>query len=308
MGAPSAQNVAPVETAGQSPNIKTEPTEANGHSGLPSLNGTLPGAPHGQAARDRAANILHQKYGAAAANSVSQLQAQSQAALAMPGQQRPQNSQASNGEGTTTTQTYPTANNSQMDGTGDDPLMEWRAEAQRRRQAAKGRSGQNDRILAEQLRLRMRQLEGGGLLLPHDQHDRPSRRSARSRLHRSNRGVPSDMPGPSSASSDSYRDSESNESTSKVSRAQFDGAYDGDSQEEDDDNAINSDLDDPDDFSDEENEGEEAIGQVMLCTYDKVQRVKNKWKCTLKDGILTTGGKEYVYYQLSSISPTLIYE
>jgi transcription initiation factor TFIIA large subunit len=30
----------------------------------------------------------------------------------------------------------------------------------------------------------------------------------------------------------------------------------------------------------------------MLCTYDKVQRVKNKWKCTLKDGILTTNKKE----------------
>ncbi|RMZ85830.1 hypothetical protein DV737_g424, partial [Chaetothyriales sp. CBS 132003] len=39
-------------------------------------------------------------------------------------------------------------------------------------------------------------------------------------------------------------------------------------------------------------EGEETTGNVMLCTYDKVQRVKNKWKCTLKDGIMGIDGQE----------------
>ena len=54
------------------------------------------------------------------------------------------------------------------------------------------------------------------------------------------------------------------------------------------------DLDDPeDDLNDGDNSDDDMI-DYMLCTYDKVQRVKNKWKCTLKDGILTTNKKEYV--------------
>jgi transcription initiation factor TFIIA large subunit len=92
-----------------------------------------------------------------------------------------------------------------------------------------------------------------------------------------------------------------------------------------DEDAINSDLDD----SEEEIDGQQAdddgpLGEMILCTWDKVNRVKNKvsgviyilslhknpqngtskrkasvvltwyfqWRCTLKDGILTTGGKE----------------
>ena len=62
--------------------------------------------------------------------------------------------------------------------------------------------------------------------------------------------------------------------------------------DDDDEDAINSDLDDPDDNAIEEEQDEGRPNQIMLCTYDKVQRVKNKWKCTLKDGVLNTGGKE----------------
>ena len=86
--------------------------------------------------------------------------------------------------------------------------------------------------------------------------------------------------------------------------AQLDGGNDSDDDDDkvgikddpdiDDEDAINSDLDDPDDNVPDETEEEGNQGEVMLCTYDKVQRVKNKWKCTLKDGVLTTGGREYV--------------
>ena len=61
---------------------------------------------------------------------------------------------------------------------------------------------------------------------------------------------------------------------------------------DEDEDAINSDLDDPDDDQPEDTEEDANNGEFMLCTYDKVQRVKNKWKCTLKDGVLATGGKE----------------
>jgi len=61
---------------------------------------------------------------------------------------------------------------------------------------------------------------------------------------------------------------------------------------------INSDLDD----SDSDNgDGEDAVGSghaeqdIVFCTYDKVARVKNKWKCTLKDGMIHVNGKDYLF-------------
>jgi transcription initiation factor TFIIA large subunit len=47
--------------------------------------------------------------------------------------------------------------------------------------------------------------------------------------------------------------------------------------EELDEDAINSDLDDPDDGLNDEEDDEDSMGHIMLCMYDKVQRVKNKW-------------------------------
>jgi len=71
---------------------------------------------------------------------------------------------------------------------------------------------------------------------------------------------------------------------------QLDGGFDDDDVDED---AINSDLDDPED-DEIDNEDDDEVPQIMLCMYDKVQRTKNKWKCVLKDGVLTINGQEYV--------------
>lgn len=70
---------------------------------------------------------------------------------------------------------------------------------------------------------------------------------------------------------------------------QLDGS--GSSDVEVDDDAINSDLDDPED-NDADPDDDEDSPQIMLCMYDKVQRTKNKWKCVMKDGVLTINGKE----------------
>ena len=84
---------------------------------------------------------------------------------------------------------------------------------------------------------------------------------------------------------------------------QLDGDVDDDDEkpaikDEDDENAINSDLDDPDDDgAPGMGDDEEEYGDTILCTYDKVQRVKNKWKCTLKDGVMSVGGKEWVFHK-----------
>lgn len=47
-----------------------------------------------------------------------------------------------------------------------------------------------------------------------------------------------------------------------------------------------------DGFSDEE---DDLAKDVMVCVCDKVQRVKNKWKVTFKDGFIRAQGKEYVF-------------
>jgi len=63
-----------------------------------------------------------------------------------------------------------------------------------------------------------------------------------------------------------------------------------------DNEAINSDLDDSD--SEEEEETQEdgpGDGNIVFCTYDKVARVKAKWKCILKDGMIHVNGKDYLF-------------
>jgi transcription initiation factor TFIIA large subunit len=146
-----------------------------------------------------------------------------------------------------------------------------------------------DRMLHEQILAKAKAMEGGGLMLPLKEATR----------HSSN-------------------------STSRVSKGKQPAAYDGgDDDEEEDEDAINSDLDDPEDDRDDDDVDDEGLGNIMLCMYDKVQRVKNKWcvsttpnskwvvgsclfclstdtgyrKCTLKDGVLTVNGKEYVFHK-----------
>ncbi|KAI1106174.1 transcription factor IIA, alpha/beta subunit [Jackrogersella minutella] len=155
-------------------------------------------------------------------------------------------------------------NQSQMDGTSDagDRL----GVVMRR-----GPAGENmemgrveiDNMLHAQIAANAKAMEGGGLMLP---LKRTSKGKAVSRHRAPVSGGPS----------------------------QFDGA---DSiKDESDEDAINSDLDDPDDNLEEDDEDEDG-GQIMLCMYDKVQRVKNKWKCVMKDGVLSVNGKDYVFHK-----------
>lgn len=85
------------------------------------------------------------------------------------------------------------------------------------------------------------------------------------------------------------------------------------STQPDDSEAINSDLDDSDTGDEEEAEdGGAGESDIVFCTYDKVNtvvlgwifvsdrafkvaRVKNKWKCILKDGMIHINGKDYLF-------------
>lgn len=67
---------------------------------------------------------------------------------------------------------------------------------------------------------------------------------------------------------------------------QLDGEYDDDDLVDDDDR-IGSELDDDDDpVQDDE------MDSFVVCTYEKVNRIKTKWKADLLDGIIKTDGKK----------------
>ena len=162
----------------------------------------------------------------------------------------------------------------QTDGAGDDRDA-WQFEHMRRKANTAENRERNDHLIRERVSASQQQLEGGGVLLPLDQHAHIVPRPAAATLGQ--------------------------EGTSSLQRAQGDAAGDddddddGDDDEEDED-AINSELDDPEEAEDDVN-NEDSTDQVMLCTYDKVQRVKNKWKCTLKDGILRVDGSEILFHK-----------
>lgn len=134
---------------------------------------------------------------------------------------------------------------------------------------------QDDTLLRNLIRARQQQMEGGGLMAPLDERYIPTP-DTRRRI-------------------DALLNINQADFTTKGSKSpslaisQGDAAADEEKAEIDED-AINSDLDDPSDGNGDLDE--DASDHVMLCIYDKVNRVKNKWKCTLKDGILRVNNKE----------------
>jgi len=159
----------------------------------------------------------------------------------------------------------------QTDGSGD-AMDDWRSFMAETRSLSQEQIAKNDRLVSSQVAQGSRNLQNG-LMLPLSQQKRPSmKRAAHDRL------VPTTTDG----------------STRLATIAQYDGEDDDDDDDKDDvkdEDAINSDLDDDEDDVANADEDDDDIDS-MLCTYDKVQRVKNKWKCILKDGVLSANGKE----------------
>ena len=214
---------------------------------------------------------LHQSYGDRAGTQIAELQGSQRAPQqAPPGPYIKQEDQRSNlpsmdNYRPNVVQHSPPIKTDQTDGAGDS-RDEWDAAYARRKEAFREGRSQNDRLIRDHVMASQQLLEGGGLMMP--LHQRPTYSAGA--IISSEPSAVSQMP--------------------SLARAQGDTAGDDD-DEEVDENAINSDLDDPEDAADGI-EGAEVTGNIMLCTYDKVQRVKNKWKCTLKDGILGIDGHE----------------
>lgn len=55
---------------------------------------------------------------------------------------------------------------------------------------------------------------------------------------------------------------------------------------------------DSDDDSDAQSDAaleEPETDNVILCQYDKVSRIKHKWKASLRDGLCRIGGRDYLF-------------
>lgn len=163
---------------------------------------------------------------------------------------------------------------SQTDGAAD-ALQDWKA-----LQAARAAQGDQDRIAADEyMRARIDALasrQDSGLMMPLSKMPKGKKRKAAVRVLQA-------------------EDADRASSSAVPAPARFDGE-DDDAKEHDSD-AINSDLDDSEDDLANGDDSDDETMDYMLCTYDKVQRVKNKWKCTLKDGILTTNKKEFLFHK-----------
>jgi transcription initiation factor TFIIA large subunit len=165
----------------------------------------------------------------------------------------------------------------QTDG-ADDGLEEWQFMLAQRRAAHAQHADEADRLVHDRVMQLSANLQSG-LMVPLD--EQPDRNVSKKRRTVAPRSGASDA-GPSVP--------------------QLDGDFDEEEEKpeikNEDADAINSDLDDSDDEgAGDINDDEDEMGDSILCTYDKVQRVKNKWKCTLKDGVMSVKGREYVFHK-----------
>lgn len=280
--------------------IKTEPGSSyNGqglNQGIPTYGNTI--------ARQRAAQNLQNKFGSSANLQVNQLQAAAMGNVVPSSQSQPfvpniqlpahyseqqkkeiqdqkRQLQQRQYQNVHQAQQRPTIKGSQLDGAD-----EWTTMVAERRAEALLNPAVNveaDQTLREQVDRMGLAMEGGGLMLP--LAERPTLSSKKKSEVGQHALEASSISSPGRV-----------RSSAAWEISQYDGLKESDEEPikgDPDEDAINSDLDDPEEnVVEDEGDEEGKRGQIMLCTYDKVQRVKNKWKCTLKDGVLTTGGRE----------------
>ncbi|KAK0844820.1 transcription factor IIA subunit alpha [Friedmanniomyces endolithicus] len=165
----------------------------------------------------------------------------------------------------------------QTDG-ADEGREEWQAYIANRRAASAQENQRADHIMRNAVMQGAADLQSG-LMMTLDEQPKGARSTNKKR--RSQAPTPSDSA-----------------AVAGPSVPQLDGDFDDDEKpvkDEDDADAINSDLDSDEDPTGDLDEDDDDFGDSILCTYDKVQRVKNKWKCILKDGVMSINKKEWVF-------------
>ena len=278
-------------TAASGPRIKSEPgTDAYQ---VPQYSGFEPNYNNNEA-QQRAAAAMRQKFGADADFQVQQLQRQSgdphqaQRPAPHPGniQLPPQLSEQQRREYADRQRQHQMQQMRQSQqaqqrsavGTGqNDGADDWATMVAQHRAYASANpnaSYEADMTFRELSKQANRAMEGGGIMMPLS--ERPEQASSLARV---------DSLKPKRRSGIAQLDGLDSDDETK-------GGIKPESDLDDDEDAINSDLDDPEDDAVGEDRDDEDETEIMACTYDKVARVKNKWKCTLKDGILNTGSRE----------------
>eukprot|EP00850_Spirogloea_muscicola_P005705 SM000026S08954 [mRNA] locus=s26:639697:642111:- [translate_table: standard] len=90
-----------------------------------------------------------------------------------------------------------------------------------------------------------------------------------------------------------YNEPEPEENAPEEVTAAADGGGSGVVEASDDSEPPLGEDDDEDDLEDgPEGEEEPATDHLVLAQFDKVSRAKNKWRCTLKDGVMNLNGKD----------------
>jgi len=184
-------------------------------------------------------------------------------------------------------QSQGSVNGAQTDGSGDtgiDALSPFTRVNSSGQEVQIGRV-EIDRMIRQKIEAKSHSMEGGGLMLPlKESHSDAGRKKLKTNDSRAVTPVHGFVA-----------------SRTPTANLQYDGVGDDNGErvkdEELDEDAINSELDDSDEGGNEEEDDDDSMGNIMLCMYDKVQRVKNKWKCVMKDGVLTVNGKEYVFHK-----------
>jgi transcription initiation factor TFIIA large subunit len=280
MNAP-VQNFAPPPPQSNVPRIKTEPGLESPTTQAP-FQGPVLTNPNATTAQQRAAQHLQNNYGQRAAASINaiqgnvpqqpqnaqqnmhqqQQQAYNQQQMAQMGQhpqamptQRPQMTQEQYRQAMAAQlqqqlHNQNSLNSAQTDGAGDEMVESFGVV--KRGDELMGRI-EIDGLIREKVAAMGQSMEGGGLMLPLKQASTTQKRLRK--IVRTEAAGKAQHDGPASDEDDK------------------DGVRDDDFDED----AINSDLDDPDDGLNDEEDDDEGMGHIMLCMYDKVQRVKNKW-------------------------------
>lgn len=290
------------------PRIKAEPGTETYQ--IPQYSGLEPNYNNNEA-RQRAAAAIGQKFGAEADYQIQQLQRQSadphhvqrpvahSGNIQLPPQlseqqrrdyaERQRQQQLLQMRQSQQAQQRPTVANGQTDGANDWATLvaQHRADAL----ANPNATYQADMTFRELSKQANRAMEGGGLMMPLS--EQPEQSQVRKRkLGDTGAAVSLNSSLTPPHSSGSNRGSNIPQLDGVDSDDDTKGGIKPESDVDDDEDAINSDLDDSEDDVVGEERDDEDETEIMACTYDKVARVKNKWKCTLKDGILNTGSRE----------------
>lgn len=69
-----------------------------------------------------------------------------------------------------------------------------------------------------------------------------------------------------------------------------------------DDEEIHESDDDDDAFGEDDDDDDDDEGDIILCLYERVQRVRNRWKCQLREGLATFNGRDYTFSKASGDS------